>query len=148
MYLMKFQASSLQFHFKKHHDADFFKKPFLAEFFRRLILTLQVHKVDKSVSRYCNKDINWGHINDFMSILKIFFHVEKFWKSSSRKSYQNFRYLQEKYLWWSFFKIRYFIEHPNNFIYDSEEDYDLMKPYFDTLLEILAFSLILLYRLS
>ena len=36
---------------------EFLRTLFLRNSSGRLLLTLQVHKVDKNVSRYCNKDI-------------------------------------------------------------------------------------------
>ena len=42
---------------KRHLSAEFLRTPFLQNSSRRLFLTLQVHKSDKNVPRYCNKDI-------------------------------------------------------------------------------------------
>ena len=73
---------------------------------RQLLLTLQVHKVDKIVSRYCNKDIKVISIEALLVTLyrlwKWFFTVRKDWKPPSRKTYHNLRNLQIKYLWRSF----------------------------------------------
>ena len=64
LHLKKLQAWSLQLYFKRDPDTcfpvnflKFLRAPFLKNSFERLFLTLQIHKVDKSGSRYCNKDI-------------------------------------------------------------------------------------------
>ena len=62
----------------------FLKTPFLKNSSRRLLLTLQVHKVDKSVSRYCNKDVKVISIEAILVTLcqlwKMFSMVRKLWK--------------------------------------------------------------------
>ena len=79
-----------------------------------------------------------------MSSLKIILHIEKI---PSRKKYQNLRYLQGKYLWRTFVIIKPFVLAVySNFSYDSEAN-DLMKPYFETLLEILISAQFKLYTL-
>ena len=52
------------------------------------------------IKTYIN-DINGGNISDFIGTLKMVLRVEKTWKAT-RKTYQNLRILQGKYLWRSF----------------------------------------------
>ena len=102
-----------------------FKNTFVIKLFQA---TLQVHKVDKNVSRYYNKDIKVIPVEPILVTLcqlwKWFSMLRKLWKPTSRKTYQNLKY---------FF---IFAVH-NNFTYDFEAYY-LMKLYFKTLLEILV----------
>ena len=92
---MMLQASSLQLYCKKDSGTDVLKNSS-----GRLLLTLQVHKVDKNVSRYCNKDIKVISVEAVLVTLyqlwKWYCMVKKLWKPPSRK---NFRNLQGKYLW-------------------------------------------------
>ena len=84
-----------------------FKNTFVIKLFQA---TLQVHKVDKNVSRYYNKDIKVIPVEPILVTLcqlwKWFSMLRKLWKPTSRKTYQNLRYLQGKYLWWSFLIVK------------------------------------------
>ena len=63
-------------------------------------------------SRYCNKDMKLTSIQAVLVTLcqlwKWFCMLRKLWKSPSRKSYQNLRNLQGKYMWWSFENLKIF----------------------------------------
>ena len=69
-------------------------------------------KVDKNVSRYCNKDIKVISVQAIFVTLcqlwKWFSMLRKLCKPSSRKSYQNLRKLQGKYLRRSFVIVKSF----------------------------------------
>ena len=69
-------------------------------------------KVDKNVSRYCNKDIKVLSIQAiFMWLYVNFENGFTCWenlKPTSRKTYQNLRNLKGKYLWWSFVIVKPF----------------------------------------
>ena len=80
--------------------------PFLKNSSERLLLTVQVHKVDKNVSRHCNKYIKVISIEAILVTLcqpwKWFAWWKIFEKHHPEKTYQNFRNLQRKCLWRSF----------------------------------------------
>ena len=101
----------------------------------RLLLTLQLHKWDKNVSRYCNKYIKVISIEALLVTLcqlwKWFCTVRKVWQPPSGKTYQNHRNLQGMYLWQSFVIVKPFFADHFNFTYDSEV-YDLMELYLET----------------
>ena len=110
---MKLLASSFQLYCKRDLGADVFLWilwHFQEHFFKnssgRLLPTLQVHKVDKNVSRYGNKDIEVIYaeatLMPLCELWKWFCMVKKLWKPPSSKAYQNLRNLQWKYLWQSF----------------------------------------------
>ena len=120
---MKLQASSLQFYCKRYprrwrfsvNFVKFLRTPFSKNFFARLLLTLQVHKVDKNMSRYFNKDIKVISIEavllTLMSTLKMVLHNEKTSKTTIQKnlpkskkfarkvSVAEIRYSQTIFLW-------------------------------------------------
>ena len=97
LYLMRLQASDLHLYCKREHCAKFscefcgvFDNTFFTELFWRLIQTIQVHKVDKNVSRYWKKDIKLISIEPilvtFCQIWKWFCMVRKLWKPPSWKT--------------------------------------------------------------
>ena len=87
------------------------------------------------VIRNCNRDIKLISVEAILVTLSLlrkwFCMVRKPWKPPSRKSYQNFRNLQRKYLWWSFVIAKSFFAVQSNLTYDSEA-YDLMELYLET----------------
>ena len=70
-----------------------------------------------------------------MSTLKMVLHVEKTLKTDIQKNLSK----SHKYLWRCFVIVKPSFALHSNFTYDFE-DYDLMKLYLETLLEILVFS--------
>ena len=113
---MKSQTSSLQLCCKRDPGADVFLRnlriSFLKNSSERLLLTHRVHNLDKNVSRYFNKDIKVISTEVILVTLcqlwKWFCMVRKLWKPSSRKTYQNLRKLQGKYLKRSFVIVKPF----------------------------------------
>ena len=69
-------------------------------------------KVVKSVPRYCTKDIEvLSSQAIFVTLCQLWkwsYMLRKLWKPTSRKTYQNLRSLQRKYLWRSFVIVKPF----------------------------------------
>ena len=91
---------------------NFSRIPFLKNLSGRLLLTLQVHKVDKKVSRYCKKNIKLmsteGLLVNLSQLWKCFFTVRKLSNHHSEKLTKTSKVLQEKYLRWSFVLVKRF----------------------------------------
>ena len=91
LYLMELQACS--FIAKETPSQMFscefggiFRTPVLKKSSRRLLLALQILKVDKNASKYCNGDIKVIPVCDFMSTLKMVLQSEKTLKTTIQKN--------------------------------------------------------------
>ena len=91
---------------------NFSRIPFLKNLSRWLLLTLQVHKVDKKVSRYCKKNIKVMSTEALLvnlnQLWKWFCMVRKLSNHHSEKLTKASKILQEKYLRWSFVLVKCF----------------------------------------
>ena len=115
LYLMKLQGFIAIENLAQMFSCEFCeitRIPFPENSSGRLLLAFQVHKVDKNLPRYFNKDIKVISIEAIWTTLcqlqKWFCMVRKPWNTLPKKTYQNLRNLRRTYLWGSFVIVKPF----------------------------------------